>query len=186
MTQSSGVTVTAVTQLSSNETVTTWNSERQNSPVASFEVPIAAKARIAIRVAPSSGQADCLTTVEAARSALSPFCMRMSTPSTTTMALSTSMPSAMINAPSEIRSSATPIGSRNRKEPAMVNSSTKPISSPLRRPMNSSRTATTMATASSRLSTKPEMAVVTASDCRDTMPNSMPTGRCPSSSAMRA
>ena len=137
---------------------------------------MAANARMAITVAPSRGIAVCLTTSMAACLASSPFCRRTSTPSTTTMALSTSMPRAMIRAPSEMRSRATPMGARKMKLPAMVNSNTKPISRPLRSPMNNSSTTMTMATACIRLTRKPRMAVLTASDCTETRPKSMPTG----------
>ena len=140
---------------------------------------MAANARIAMTVAPSSGIAVCLTTSIEPFLASIPFSRRTSTPSTTTMALSTSMPSAIISAPREIRSSATSIGAIKMKVPAIVTISTKPISMPLRSPMKNSSTIMTMATASSKLITKPLMATVTASDCIDTIPASMPTGSCP-------
>ena len=53
-------------------------------------------------VAPSSGHCDCLTTSIAAFVRLSPFSAATSTASVMTMALSTSIPSAMMNAPSEV------------------------------------------------------------------------------------
>ena len=62
-----------------------------------------AKARIAMTVAPSKGHMVCATMALAASSLLRPRFMPINTPSVITMALSTSMPSAMINAPSEIR-----------------------------------------------------------------------------------
>ena len=136
-------------------------------------------------VAPSSGIAVCLTISIEPFLASMPFSRRTSTPSTTTMALSTSMPSAIISAPREIRSSATSIGDIKIKVPAIVTISTKPIRIPLRSPMKNSSTTITMATAWSRLTTNPLMATVTASDCMDTIPASMPTGSCPVSSAIR-
>ena len=176
MVPSSGVRVTAVTQLSNSDTMITWKSERQNSPVESCEVPIAAKAMMAMMVAPSKGMADCLTTSMAASRAFFFFCKPTRMPSTTTMALSTSMPRAMMRAPSEMRSRATPMRSRNRKDPRMVMVSTAPMSKPLRAPMKKSNTTMTMATASSKLTTKPLMAILTASDCRETTPTLMPSG----------
>ena len=136
------MTVTAVTQLSESDVRTTWNSERQNSPVLSCDVPIAANPRMAMAVAPNSGTADCFTTSDAARFGSTPFSMRISIPSTTTMALSTSMPSAMISAPSEMRSRATPIGPRKMNVPAIVSRRMKPIRRPLRTPMKNSSTTT--------------------------------------------
>ena len=90
------------------------------SPVLSWLVPMAAKARMAMAVAPARGIAVCLTTAMAASLACSPRCMRIRMPSTTTMALSTSMPRAMIRAPREIRSRTTPFAARMMKLPAMV------------------------------------------------------------------
>ncbi len=153
MIPSSGVTVTAVTQLRSSEIRITVYSERVYSPVASCDVPIAAKASTAMIVAPSSGQAVCCTVSTAARTLSTPCCSFTSIPSTTTMALSTSIPSAMISAPREMRSSITPM-----------------------RPMKRSSTTTTMATACSRLTRKLLMAVVTALDWRAMIPTSIPSG----------
>ena len=186
MTQSRGVTVTAVTQLRSSETATTWKRERQNSPVLSCEVPIAAKARIAITVAPSRGVADWLTTSDAAWRGSALCSSLTSIPSTITIALSTSIPSAMISAPREMRSSATPIGLRKMKLPAIVSTRTKPIRAALRRPMKKRSTTITIATACSRLVTNPLMAVLTASDCNETIPISTPSGICELISRTRA
>ncbi len=185
MTPSNGVTVTAVTQLSDSDISTTWNRDLQNSPVESSDSPIAPNAMMATAVAPSSGRAVWLTTALAADSGSSPCWMRTSIPSMTTMALSTSMPRAMISAPSEMRSRATSQEPMKMKVPTMVSASMKPMISPLRTPMNSSNTATTMATACIRLFRKPSMAVTTASDCREMTPNSMPSGICGASSCMR-
>ena len=187
ITQSSGVTVTAVTQLKESDTSTTWKSERQNSPVLSSEVPMAAKARMAMAVAPSSGIADCFTTsMAASRGVHAALLTHEHTPSTMTIALSTSMPRAMISAPREMRSRATPQGSRKMKLPTIVSTSTKPISTPLRRPMKKSSTTITISTAWSRLPVKPWIAAVTAADCSETIPTSMPSGNWAWSSAARA
>ena len=63
------------------------------------------------------------------------------------MALSTSIPRAMTRAPSEIRSSVTPITLMKMKVPMMVTIRTEPMMSPLRRPMKINRTMMTMPTA---------------------------------------
>ncbi len=54
--------------------------------------------------------------------------------------------------------------------PQIVTASTKPMMRPLRNPMKASNTTMTMATAWNRLTRKLSMAVVTASDCSETMP----------------
>jgi len=136
-------------------------------------------------VPPSSGMAVLPTTSMAACRGLTPLPMLMSMPSTTTMALSTSMPRAMIRAPREMRSRTTPCIFRKMKLPQIVKSRMNPISSPLRSPMNNRSTTITMTMASARLITKPLMAVVTASDCMEITPNSMPTGICSINSRMR-
>ncbi len=137
---------------------------------------MAANASTAMTVAPKSGHAVCFTTATAALVRSMPCWRRTSMPSTTTMALSTSMPSAMISAPSEIRSSVTPAADMKMKLPAIVRNSTKPMSRPLRRPMKNSSTTMTIATACSRLTTKLCTATCTLSDCREMTPNSMPRG----------
>jgi hypothetical protein len=171
-----GVVVTATTQLRLSEMRMTVKRLRQNSPVASFEVPMAAKARIATTVAPRSGIAVCPTTSLAASVASCPASMRTLIPSTTTMALSTSMPRAMIRAPREILSRVTPMVPMKRKVPEMVRKRIVPMMSPLRRPMKRRSTTTTMATACPRVTMKPSMAVVTASDCMEILWSSIPRG----------
>ena len=74
----------------------------------SSESPIAAKAVMAMAVAPSSGSWACAVTSRAASSLSCPARIRTIIPSVMTIALSTSMPSAMISAPSEIRCSGMP------------------------------------------------------------------------------
>ena len=59
-------------------------------------------------------------------------------PSTTTIALSTSMPRAITSAPSEIRSRATFHGPMKMNVDRIVSARTAPMISALRRPMNSS------------------------------------------------
>jgi hypothetical protein len=88
-----------VIQLSSSEISMTRNSERVYSPVLSGEKPIGTKARTAMKVAPSKGMAVCWVISLAALMRSMPREIRTRMPSVTTIALSTSMPSAMISAP---------------------------------------------------------------------------------------
>ncbi len=96
----------------------TVKSDRQNSPVLSGDRPIAAKAMMATTVAPSSGVDVWPVTSRAASSASIPPLIRTNMPSMITIALSTSMPSAMISAPSEMRSRATPAGPHENERSA--------------------------------------------------------------------
>ena len=66
--------------------------------------PMEAKAITATAVAPNRGMAFWLTTSLAASRPLRPWSIFIFMPSTMTMALSTSMPRAMIKAPREMRS----------------------------------------------------------------------------------
>ena len=109
------------------------------SPVWFLTSPMDANARTATAVAPSSGVACCPQTAFAASIPSSPFSIRTFIPSTTTIALSTSMPSAMISAPSEIRSSAMPCRFMITNVAAMVRSRMNPMMRPLRRPMANRR-----------------------------------------------
>ena len=85
-------------------------------------------------------------------------------PSVTTMALSTSMPSAMINAPREMRCIAMPSRYIAISVPATVSSRMLPTMRPLRRPMKITSTMTTMTRAATRFATKPSTANRTESD----------------------
>ena len=116
------------------------------------------------------------TTSEAALMRSIPFSIRTCIPSTTTIALSTSIPRAMISAPREIRSRITPCSCMKTKVPKIVRKRIPPMIAPLRIPMKIIRTTNTIATASSRLTMKPPIAAVTASDCSDTAPISIPSG----------
>ncbi len=149
-----GMRVSAVTQLSSKEISSTQNKLPANSPVASDDKPIGAKAIMPITVAPSSGHWFCLTTLTAASTLLMPRRIPTIIPSAMTIALSTSMPSAIINAPRETRCRLISPRRIKMKVPSTVNNSTVPISKPLRKPMVSSNAIITMATASTRFSRK--------------------------------
>ena len=175
----------ANTQLRSSEIISTLKSEPQYSPVESCEAPIGAKERIAITVAPRSGHCDCFTTLIAAWVRLSPFSAAMSTASVMTMALSTSIPSAMMNAPSEMRSKMRPISFITATVAKTVRSRIAPMRTPLRIPMVKRRTAITITTDSTRFTTKPFTASSTVEAWCETMPNSIPIGVSGRSSFMR-
>ncbi len=185
VTQKSGVMVTAVNQLIISEIRITENSERQYSPVLSGDRPIAPKAATATTVAPSSGIAVCPTTSFAAVSPSVPCSIFTRIPSVTTIALSTSMPSAMTSAPSEMRSRMIPCICMMMNVPMIVTSRIEPMIVALRRPMNSISTTITIATASARLIRKPLIDWTTARDCNEMMLRSIPSGACDSSSARR-
>jgi hypothetical protein len=164
VTHNSGVMVTAKSQLSSIEYRITQNSEPAYSPMSVGDRPMALKARMPTAVPPSSGHCVACTTAMAAARRSSPRCRRTRMPSVTTMALSTSMPSAMISAPKEMRCIAMPSSCIAMSVPATVKTSTTPTMSALCTPMNSTSTPTTMTTAAIRLDTKPFTAARTESD----------------------
>ena len=136
-------------------------------------------------VAPNSGKAVCPITSLAASRGSFPTCMRTRIPSVTTIALSTSMPRAMIRPPKEIRSRMIPFIPMMMKDPMIVVTSTPPMISPLRRPMKMRRTTITMATASIRLRIKPLIEATTACDWSEMTPNWTPSGISGNSSCIR-
>ena len=144
-----------------------------------------AKERMAMAVPPRSGHMFCLTASQAAFTLFMPFCAATRTASLTTMELSTSIPSAMMNAPSEMRSIKTPICFMTAMVAITVRRRTPPMMRPDLRPMKKSSTAMTMTTASTRLTMKLEMASSTVSAWLETTPTSMPIGVVDSSSFMR-
>ncbi len=149
-------------------------------------VPRAAKDKTLTAVAPSRGTAFWATTSLAASNPSIPCSMRIFMPSTTTMALSTSMPSAMISAPKDMRCRAMLYVSISAKVPAIVSNRMNPIISPLRNPMEIKSTPITMTTDSARFTKNPLTALVTVSDCMAMGFSSMPTGICCISSSIRA
>ena len=81
------------------------------------------------------------------------------------MALSTSMPMAMISAPSEIRSISMFNSPMNSRVPSTVSSRVLPTTTPMRQPMARHSTPITMATDMARLSRKSLMASLTTWCC---------------------
>ncbi len=142
--------VMAVSQLRNSEYISTQNSDPANSPVESGDRPMGAKASTAMKVAPSNGHMVCLTIALAASSLVWPRCRPIKMPSVMTIALSTSMPRAMISAPSEMRWSSMSFCSIRMNVPLQVRNSTIPISTPLLMPMKNNSTTMTMATAAIR------------------------------------
>ena len=168
--------VTAVNQLNMSEIKITINRERQYSPVLSSDVPMAAKPATATTVAPNNGMAVWPTMSLAAFMASMPCCMRIRMPSVTTMALSTSIPRAITSAPNEMRSRVMLPIFIKINVPKMVTAKIAPMIRPLRKPMETNSTSTTIAMEASRFCLKPSMAKVTAWDCSEMMLMSMPTG----------
>ena len=159
------MTETASAQLIKREIAITAKSENKNSPVASGDRPIPENAMIPITVAPSKGMDVEVSVSAAASSALLPRAIPITMPSVMTMALSTSIPMAMISAPRLIRSICMPkIDMKNRVENT-VRLKVRPTTSPARHPMVSIRAATTMATDCPRLTRKLDTASSTTTCC---------------------
>ncbi len=168
--------VIAVIQLMASAMSSTSKSERQYSPVLSFERPMAPKARIAMAVEPSSGTAVWVTMSFAAFMRSDPRWMAMSMPSVMTMALSTSITRAMMRAPSEMRSSVSPQKFITIIVPQIVMSRIAPIIRPLRSPMKMRRTMMTITTAWARFITKSLIDSVTVSAWNEILCSSTPSG----------
>ena len=143
--------VSASTHDSSSEIPITANNENRNSPVASGLSPMPAKAMIPITVAPKSGICVLLAASSAASRLSLPRRIAICIPSATTMALSTNIPIAIINAPREIRSISMEKIAIKNNVPTTVKSSVTPTTTAARHPMNSARTITTIVTDIARL-----------------------------------
>ena len=128
--------------------------ENRNSPVASGLRPMPAKAMIPMTVAPRRGICVLLAASSAASRDESPRRMAICMPSATTMALSTSMPMAMIRAPREIRSISIEKKAMNKSVPTTVRRSVVPTVTAARQPMKRASTITTMLTDMARLTRK--------------------------------
>ena len=92
------------------------------------------------------------------------------------MALSTSIPIAIIKAPNEIRCNVVPHISRIGKEPAIVNTRPAPIINPLRRPIVKMRAMITIRTDSTKLTMKELIASSTLSGWKKIFSISIPAG----------
>ena len=120
---------------------------------------------IPITVAPSSGMDVELSVSAAAFIALFPRAMPITIPSVITMALSTSIPIAMIRAPRLIRSIAIPKTDMKNSVTNTVSPSVVPTTRPARQPIVIISAPTTMATDIARLRRKLETASSTTTCC---------------------
>ena len=118
-----------------------------------------------ITVAPSSGHWVDVTASSAASRRRLPRITPVSMPSATTMALSTSMPIAMISAPREMRSISMANMSMKKTVPATVRKRALPTVSPARHPMKTQSTPTTIAIDRARLNRKELIASSTTMCC---------------------
>ncbi|CAI8370041.1 MAG: Uncharacterised protein [Halieaceae bacterium] len=111
--------------------------------------------------------------------------MRVIMPSVTTMALSTSMPIAIIMAPSEIRCSSIPAAAITPTVPVTVSNSTAPTITPARQPINRHSAAMTVVMEAVRFSRNSPIDRSTRRCCSKSGIISMPTGRSCCSSSSR-
>ena len=125
---------------------------------------------MAIIVAPSRGIAVCFPmSVRASNLDLSGFLRSIRIPSIITMALSTNIPIARMNAPSETRCIVPPAAERNRNEPQTVISRLIPMIIPLLMPIANIRMRITMAIDSIRLMRNVPRASFTLSGWKNTL-----------------
>ena len=136
-------------------------------------------------VAANSGKRVVVTAAMADSRGLSPCLMRVIMPSVTTMALSTSMPIAIIMAPSEMRCSSMPAAAITPIVPVTVSNSTAPTITPARHPMNKHSAAMTVVMEAVRLSKNWVIDRSTSRCCSKSGIISMPTGRSCCSSRRR-
>ena len=133
------------------------------TPAVSGERKTGRKARMAIKVAPRSGMAVLLPMEVIASMRGLPRFRSIRMPSIITMALSTSIPIARINAASDTRCMEPSIMPNNKNEPITVTIRLVPMITPLLKPMTSINIATTITTDSIRLMKKVARASVTRS-----------------------
>ena len=145
-------------QLSSNDTAITMNRDDRISPVMCGERYTGKNVSTAINVAPNSGMAVVPTADSMAGRLRMPRCMFTNAASYTTIALSTSIPMAIIMAASDIRCRAISVAHMYINVPKIEKTSPLPISMPFFIPMNRSSTPATVITDIIRFSTKPSLA----------------------------
>ena len=120
---------------SNKEIATTWNSEVRKCPLLSSDRLMGAKARMPIIVAPRSAYWVRDTDWIAAFCGVKPRRTPTTIPSTITMPLSTSIPIAIISAPSEMRCSSISISHMISIVPIIVRNRTTPTTVPARQPI---------------------------------------------------
>ena len=133
------------------------------TPAVSGERNTGRNARIAMSVAPRSGIAVFLPIAVSASMRGFPLFRSTRMPSIMTMALSTSIPIARINAPKDTRCILPSAIPRSRKEPMTITMRDMPMIMPLLMPITSMSIAITITTDSMRLMKNVESASVTRS-----------------------
>ena len=154
----SGVCVRASTQLNSSERASTTNSGLTISATDEGARYSGRNENMAISVAPSRLHRGALAPSTTAVRRAAPRSMACCALSVTTMALSTSMPIAMMKPASEVRFSPSPRNCIRSSVPPIEKSSELPISTPARKPMTSMMIRMTIATDSARLRMNVELA----------------------------
>ena len=165
MLPNSGTIVTASNQESSKEIATTWNRETRKCPLLSSDRLMGAKARMPMIVAPRSGYWVRDTDWIAAFFGVKPRRTPTTIPSAITMPLSTSMPIAIISAPSEMRCNSISSTHIISIVPMTVRNKTTPTTVPARQPMKRFRASMTVNTEIPRFLTKSLMACSTTVCC---------------------
>src|SRR5215469_14210335 len=133
-TPSNGAKMTATNQESSNAYVTTAKIENVYSPAELLAKPIGMKPAAVTNEPVSIGSASVLYANVAAASLLSPAARRDVITSTVVIASSTSSPSAMISAPSEMRCRSIEVNSMTGSTRAMVSGIESAMTAPGRGP----------------------------------------------------
>ncbi len=164
------------TQEQSRVTVTTTKIERVYSPASDSARKKGRKAAAVVSEAVRSGMRSSWAACIAASSRFFPSAILTMIDSDITIALSTSMPSAMISAASDIWSRLTPKNGSSSKEAKMAMGINVDTTSPVRTPSVTSITRTTTPIAWSRLLTTLLIFCSTTSGWNATMSNSMPIG----------
>ena len=109
--------------------------ENRNSPEASGDSPMPAKAMAPMMVAPKGGTCVLRAASCAASAAGRPLRISTCMPSALTMALSTTLPMAMIRAPRRMRSTLMPKSTVKKKGKTTVSASVTPTTTAARAPM---------------------------------------------------
>ena len=149
------VCVSASTQLNPKEMASTTNRGFTISATAEGARYNGRNEQMAMNVAPSKPHCGPVAPSISAFLRSIPRAMAICALSVTTMALSTSIPMAMMKPAREVRFSPTPMKDMMSNVPPMVNSSELPISIPARSPITSMMITITMRRDSIRLMMKP-------------------------------
>ena len=160
----SGENRIATTHEHSRAISTTANREKQYSPALDAAKPTGINPAIITRVPVSIGNAVVVNARVAACRRESPASRRETMVSTVIMASSTSRPSAIISAPSEMRCRPIPASIIPAKVMARTSGIAAATTSPARSPRETNETARTITTASVRTLIKPLTASLTTAD----------------------